>query len=131
MPEWRPADESEALGAEAVLLEWLAAVDGRLLNGPDALRAWARTDRRAFRAAFARFASLPPDRPDLLDAAAAWLLGGEVRPDLPVAWLGVSGDPALLALAAIGGRCDLASPRRFAALPDWPEPARRPDASQA
>lgn len=125
MPEWRPADESEVMGAEAVLLEWLAAVDGRPLAGPDALRAWARADRRAFRAAFARFAALPPDRPDLLDAAAAWLLGGAVRPDLPVAWRGADDDPALLALAAIGGHCNPASPRRFAALPDWPGPASR------
>lgn len=120
MPEWRPADEPQAAGAVAVMLEWLAAVAHRPLAGPEALRAWARADRAAFRAAFARFAGLPADRPALLDAAAAWLLGGNIRPDTPIAWLGAPDDPALEALHAIGGRRDAAAPRRFTALPDWP-----------
>ncbi len=97
---WRPANESAAVEAEAVLLEWLAAVRGLPLADPTALRAWARRDPTAFAAAFAAFAGIPPA---LAAPAAGWLLGTGVRPDDRVLWRGNPTDPALAALAAIGG----------------------------
>ncbi len=96
----RPADEAAAVGAEAVLLEWLAAVWGRALAGPAGLRDWARRDPAAFRAAFCTFAGLAPG---LAESAAGWLLGAGVRPDDRVMWRGEATDPCLAGLAAIGG----------------------------
>ncbi len=97
---WRPADEAAAVGAEAVLLEWLAAVRGATLAGPLGLRDWARRDPAAFRAAFSAFAGIAPD---LAASAAGWLLGAGVRPDDRVMWRGAATDPCLAGLAAIGG----------------------------
>jgi hypothetical protein len=97
---WRPADEAAAVGAEAVLLEWLAAVDGRRLAGPAALRDWARGDPAAFRVAFSTFAGLDLG---LAESAAGWLLGAGVRPDDRVLWRGAATDPCLAGLTAIGG----------------------------
>jgi hypothetical protein len=116
---WQPRDEVEAVGAVAVLLEWLAAVHARPLAGPAALAAWARADRPGFRAAFAAFAALPDTDARLLDDAAGWLLGAGIRPDDRVVWLGPPADPALAALAAIGGRLAPAG-RPFTAVPTWP-----------
>ena len=98
----RPAAaEAAAVGGEAVLLEWLAAVRGSAPDGKAALRAWARQDPAGFRAAFAAFARIGAD---VADAAAGWLLGGGVRPDDVVLWTGDADDPCLAGLAAIGGR---------------------------
>jgi hypothetical protein len=96
----RRADEATAVGAEAVLLEWLAAVGGRALAGPAGLRDWARADPAAFRAAFAVFAGVEPG---LAETAAGWLLGAGVRPDDRVLWRADAADPCLAGLAAIGG----------------------------
>jgi diadenosine tetraphosphatase ApaH/serine/threonine PP2A family protein phosphatase len=96
----RPADEATAVGAEAVLLEWLAAVCGRALAGPAGLRDWARSDPAAFRAAFAIFAGVDTG---LAEIAAGWLLGAGVRPDDRVLWRADAADPCLAGLAAIGG----------------------------
>jgi hypothetical protein len=116
---WQPRNEAEAVGATAVLLEWLAAVEHRPLAGPEALAAWARADRTAFRAAFAAFAALPPRNAQLIDDAAGWLLGAGIRPDDHIAWLGSADDPCLAALAAIGGKlADTGHP--FALAPAWP-----------
>ncbi len=99
-PNWRPADETASVGAEAVLLEWLAATRSILLEGPPGLRAWARRDPGGFRAAFAAFARIDPA---VADAAAGWLLGALVRPDDRVHWTGDPDDACLAGLAAIGG----------------------------
>jgi len=116
----RPADEATAVGAEAVLLEWLAAVGGRALAGPAGLRDWARSDPTAFRAAFSVFAGVEPE---LADAAAGWLLAAGVRPDDRVLWRGEAADPCLAGLAAIGGTLtdDPAQATIVLALPPaWP-----------
>ena len=120
---WRPPDEAASAGAEAVLLEWLAAVRGRVLPGPAGLRDWARTDRPAFRAAFAAFAGLPASDTGLLDAAAAWLLGAAIRPDDRVLWKGPADDPGLRALAVTGAARVTdpgAATRVLDRLPEWP-----------
>ena len=96
----QPRNERDAVGAESVLIEWLAATHRRSLRRPADLRAWARDDPTAFRAAFCRFAHVPPD---LADAAAGWLLGAGLRPDDRVLWRGDPADPSLAALRALGG----------------------------
>ncbi len=122
-PPWRPADEAASVGAEAVLLEWLAAVRSILLEGPHALRAWASRDPGGFRAAFSAFASIDPT---LADSAAGWLLGTGVRPDDRVHWTGDPADACLAGLAAIGGV--LTDDPAWATVthdrpPVWPPPA--------
>ena len=120
---WRPADEAAAVGAEAVLLEWLAAVDGRRLAGPEGLRDWARGDPAAFRAAFAAFAGLGAG---LAESAAGWLLGAGVRPDDRVMWRGAATDPCLAGLAAIGGTLTDDPAQATIVLgepPVWPPPS--------
>ncbi len=114
--------ERQAVGAAAVLREWLAAVEGRHLTEA-ALAAWARREPEAFAAAFARFARVPPD---LAFAAAAWLLGPGVRPDDRVLWRGKPDPHALAALAALGGRLAANAAEAtlvVAALPPWPPAA--------
>jgi hypothetical protein len=97
---WRPADEAAAVGAEAVMLEWLAALCGRRLAGPTGLRDWARADPAAFRVAFCAFAGVAPGQ---AESAAGWLLGAGVRPADRVLWRGAASHPCLAGLAAIGG----------------------------
>ena len=96
-----PNREAAAVGAEAGLLEWLAAVRGITLPDPAALRAWARDNPAGFRAEFAAFARIDPA---VAQDAAGWLLGAGVRPDDQVRWTGDPADPCLAGLAAIGGR---------------------------
>lgn len=62
MPEaiWRPVSEAEAVGARAVVIEWLRAVHGIVLDGPAALAAWRHDRPAAFAAAISRFAGLDP-----------------------------------------------------------------------
>jgi hypothetical protein len=120
IPTWHPPDEAAAVGAEAVLLEWLAAVAGRSLTGPAGLRDWARRDLAAFHAAFSTFAGVPPA---LAEAAAGWLLGAGVRPDDRVMWNGDPNDPCLAGLAAIGGSLTKVAAEAtitLAAPPVWP-----------
>jgi len=122
MSTWkgRPTDEATAVGAEAVLLEWLAAVCGRDLADAAGLRDWARNDPAAFRAAFSVFACVEPG---LAEAAAGWLLGAGVRPDDRVLWRADAADPCLAGLAAIGGTLtdDPAEATIVLALPPaWP-----------
>jgi hypothetical protein len=119
---WRPADETASVGAEAVLLEWLAAVRGLPLDGPGALRDWAGRDPAGFCAAFAVFALLDPA---VACAAAGWLLGAGVRPDDRVRWNGEPAAPCLAGLAAIGGI--LSDDEQTATIvldrcPVWPPP---------
>ena len=123
MPAWRPKDETEAVGAEAVLLEWLAAVHGLALSGPAALRGWACADRPAFQAAFAAFAGLPAEDAELLEAAAGWLLGAGLRPDDRVLWTGPPDDPCLRGLESTGARRatgEAGATRRLHRAPVWP-----------
>ncbi|CAH2600693.1 conserved protein of unknown function [Rhodovastum atsumiense] len=119
-----PRDETEAVGAEAVLLEWLRAVRGQALADPAALRAWARADPAAFRAAFAGFAGMTAAAA-VLDAAAGWLLGAGVRPDDRVFWAGDQADPALAGLAVTGAAlvADPTGARCFDRAPAWPPAA--------
>jgi hypothetical protein len=99
-PAWRPQDEKATVSAEAVLLEWLAAIRGFVPGGPAGLRDWARHNPGEFRAAFSAFARIDPE---LAHSAAGWLLGAVVRPDDRVLWTGDTADPCLAGLAAIGG----------------------------
>ncbi len=122
-PTPRPASETASVGAEAVLLEWLAAVRGVALQGPAALQAWAQRDSTGFRAEFAAFARIDPG---VAAAAAGWLLGAGVRPDDRVLWTGNPADPCLAGLAAIGGRrTDLPAQATIVRdlPPVWPPPA--------
>jgi hypothetical protein len=73
---WRPASEAEAVGGRAVFLEWLAAVRGFALDGPDALTAWRATAPEAFAQAILAFAGVC----DHTDVRAA-LLGGHPARD--------------------------------------------------
>ncbi len=125
-PPWRPANEPASVNAESVLLEWLAAVRGMGVNGPDGLRDWARRDPAGFRAAFCAFARIDPA---VADAAAGWLLGAGVRPDDRVHWTGKARNPCLAALAAIGGvlTADPAGATIVTGRPPiWPPPLRPP-----
>ena len=124
-PTLCPSDEAASVGAESVLLEWLAAVRGMKLDGAAALRAWAQANPARFRSDFAAFARIDPA---LAEAASGWLLGAGVRPDDRVMWTGNPDDPCLAGLAAIGGR--LAADQGQATIvcdrpPVWP-PALRP-----
>lgn len=125
-PPLRPTAEAASVGAEAVLLEWLAAVHGVDLDGPAALRAWAQRDRAGFRAAFAAFAGIDPG---VAEMAAGWLLGAGVRPDDLVLWTGDPADPCLAGLAAVGGR-RAEQPGQATIVRDlppvWPSPVRPP-----
>ena len=117
---WRPADEETAVGAETVLLEWLAAVCGRALTNPAGLRDWARGDPAGFRTAFVAFAGVDAE---LVESAAGWLLGAGVRPDDWVLWRGDAADPCLAGLEAIGGRLTADAARATivrARPPVWP-----------
>ena len=66
---WFPADESEAVSARTVFIEWLRAT-GRMPDAdPATLQAWRHTHPAAFREAFAAFAGIDAAE-GLLDAAA-------------------------------------------------------------
>jgi hypothetical protein len=124
MSGWHPRNEAEAVGAQTVLIEWLAATGRRSLGQPADLRAWARGDPTAFRAAFCRFAGVPPG---LADAAAGWLLGAGLRPDDRVLWQGDPADPCLAALRALGGTLATEAAEAslvFARPPRWPGDAQ-------
>ena len=107
-------------------MEWLAATRGFCPGSPSRLRDWARDDQTSFRAVFAAFANLDPD---LVEAAAGWLLGAGVRPDDRVMWTGDPADPCLAGLAAIAGRF-AAHPAQATIVcgqpPVWPPPLRPP-----
>src|SRR5664279_3406558 len=91
----RSSDENRAVGAEAVLLEWLRAVHRLPLADVAALRDWAARDPAAFREAFAAFAGTDAADTARLEAAAGWLLGAGIRPDDRVKWTGDPADPWL------------------------------------
>jgi hypothetical protein len=87
-PAWRPRSEAEAVGAQAVFLEWLAAVHGIVLAGPAALAGWRRDAPAAFAAAISAFAGLDmqaPVRETLLRGHAGRpalvLIGDDGKPD--------------------------------------------------
>ena len=123
---WRPGNEAETVGGEAVLLEWLAATRSLPLDGPAGLRDWARQHPASFRAAFAAFAGVAPD---LADAACGWLLGAGLRPDDSLYWTGDPADPCLAGLTAIDG-VRTADPARathvLGIAPVWPEKPAAP-----